>query len=150
MINYQIREIIANKKLIPMMTFCSQLNNNTKKSKIRHIYMTKFNDNERQLTKSMLTLRISTDMFQNNRIRLRCFDEITPVYKGSATIEIYQDGPHTSPHSHRKYIGKIFIFKSPINSCSFGSIFLLKINWVYINKKTKIYFICRLFYRCIV
>ena len=66
----------------------------------------KYNDKNR--THSTLTLN-TTGMFQDGRIRLRCFAEIAPVYKASASIEITEEGPYlasitgdASPHSHRK------------------------------------------------
>ncbi|XP_014230615.1 uncharacterized protein LOC106654959 [Trichogramma pretiosum] len=56
---------------------------------------------DRQRSRSILRLDTS-NLFRDNRIHLRCFAEISPVYKGSASLEIIQDGPYVaSPHSHQ-------------------------------------------------
>lgn len=51
----------------------------------------------------------TTGLFQDGRIRLRCFAEIAPVYKASGSIEIIENSVYlasitgdASPHSHGK------------------------------------------------
>ncbi|XP_016843937.1 uncharacterized protein LOC100679350 [Nasonia vitripennis] len=76
------------------------LNNMTMRFKVR----TKTN---KRSTHSSLSLE-TTGLFRNGRIRLRCFAEITPVYKASASKEIMEERPYiasitgdASPHSRQ-------------------------------------------------
>ncbi|XP_031786234.1 uncharacterized protein LOC103315309 isoform X1 [Nasonia vitripennis] len=80
------------------------LNNMTIKFKVRTKTLPMVFD-DKMTTHSFLSLE-TTGMFQDGRIRLRCFAEITPVYKASASKEIVEEGPYlasstgdASPHS---------------------------------------------------
>ncbi|XP_031786286.1 B-cell receptor CD22 isoform X2 [Nasonia vitripennis] len=80
------------------------LNNMTMRFKVRTKTLPKAFD-DRKSTFSTLNLE-TAGMFQDGRIRLRCFAEITPVYKASASKEITEEGPYlasitgdASPHS---------------------------------------------------
>ncbi|XP_014228415.1 uncharacterized protein LOC106653476 [Trichogramma pretiosum] len=58
-------------------------------------------DDDRHRTRSWLQLD-TQGLFQDYRLRLRCFAEIAPVYKASSTVDLQQDGPSVaSPHSHQ-------------------------------------------------
>lgn len=71
-------------------------------------------DREKKYDKSyaLSNLTLNTaGLFQDNRIRLRCFADISNVYRASASIEITEEGPYlasitgdASPHHRRKYI----------------------------------------------
>ncbi|XP_014230413.1 uncharacterized protein LOC106654850 [Trichogramma pretiosum] len=55
----------------------------------------------RQRTRSWLTVD-TQGLFEDYRIRLRCFAQIQPVYKVSTSLDVRQDGPYVaSPHSHQ-------------------------------------------------
>ncbi|XP_033208434.1 uncharacterized protein LOC117167539 isoform X2 [Belonocnema kinseyi] len=64
---------------------------------------------EKIMTRSSLELKILPGLFQDSRIRLRCFANILPpVYQATAELEITEDVPFiasitgdASPHSHR-------------------------------------------------
>ncbi|OXU31695.1 hypothetical protein TSAR_010667, partial [Trichomalopsis sarcophagae] len=80
------------------------LNNITMRFKVHTKTLPKAFD-DRNSTFSSLNLE-TAGMFQDGRIRLRCFAEITPVYKASASKEITEEGPYlasitgdASPHS---------------------------------------------------
>ncbi|XP_011505502.1 PREDICTED: uncharacterized protein LOC105368226 [Ceratosolen solmsi marchali] len=63
--------------------------------------------NDKKPTNSTLNLD-TTGLFRDSRLRIRCFAEITPVYKASALIEITEERPYlasitgdASPHSRQ-------------------------------------------------
>lgn len=64
---------------------------------------------EKFMTRSSLEMKIIPRLFQDSKIRLRCFANIHPVYQATAEFEIIEDIPfiasiieNTSPHSYRK------------------------------------------------
>ncbi|OXU31690.1 hypothetical protein TSAR_010662 [Trichomalopsis sarcophagae] len=86
-----------------------KLNNMTMRFKVRRKTLPMVFD-DKMTTHSFLSLE-TTGMFQDGRIRLRCFAEITPVYKASASKEIVEEGPYlasstgdASPHSRRMFV----------------------------------------------
>ncbi|XP_051174278.1 uncharacterized protein LOC127289984 isoform X2 [Leptopilina boulardi] len=63
---------------------------------------------EKFMTRSSLEMKIIPRLFQDNKIRLRCFANIHPVYQATAEFEIIEDIPfiasiieNTSPHSYQ-------------------------------------------------
>jgi hypothetical protein len=96
-----------------MNQFVLQLNNSTMHFIIRTRSTTnKFSD--KKLTNSTLNLD-TTGLFHDGRIRVRCFAEIEPVYKASASIEITQEHPYlasikgdASSRSRSEYLLSIY------------------------------------------
>lgn len=63
-----------------------------------------------QSTKSLIEFRVTSSMFRNGRLNLRCTASISNVYQKSAEIEITEDVPRIAsitgespPYDHRKY-----------------------------------------------
>ncbi|OXU31694.1 hypothetical protein TSAR_010666 [Trichomalopsis sarcophagae] len=82
------------------------LNNMTMRFKVRTKILPKVFGHKKS-TQSSLSLE-TAGMFRDGRIRLRCFAEITPIYKASASKEITEERPYiasmtgdASPHSRQ-------------------------------------------------
>ena len=68
-------------------------------------------DDERMFSRSYLEISMTSELFQEGRLLLKCLANIPFVYKTSAEVEITEDEPFiasitgdASPHSHRKYL----------------------------------------------
>ncbi|XP_033208680.1 uncharacterized protein LOC117167676 isoform X2 [Belonocnema kinseyi] len=77
----------------------------TKHAKVRFRNIT---IDQESIGQSRLELKILHRFFQNNKIKLRCFVNIHPIYHASMEIEILEDEPHlasitgdASHHRHR-------------------------------------------------
>lgn len=64
---------------------------------------------EKFMTRSSLEMKIAPKLFQDSKIRLRCFANIHPVYQATAELEITEDVPfiasitgNASPRNYRE------------------------------------------------
>lgn len=87
--------------------FFFQLNN---RSMDFYVHQTKYAQRDKERTTSTLKLFKKNGLFQRNKLKLRCFADITGVYTGSAEYQLYDNRPYLSPitgdassQSHCKY-----------------------------------------------